>query len=359
MNFYQALQLDPSVLKQAIRKSESFQKKIWFAAALLVRAILCVGFAIVFIGTASAVFGPANQAAAVVVFCILLCVRFVDFGYRMRDSLLNLAVIFLILTVAPLLVQTPNPFWNLGINLLCLSFILVASCEQPSMGNAGLYLFGYIFLISNPVTGHEWILRILFMGISYTLCAVVFYRNHHKKEYSKTFLHVIKSFSFQEKKCQWQVQAAVGVSIAFFIGQLLHTERIMWIAFSCSSVLSLFPQQAKKRMGARVAGIVVGCFLFWILYQICPKIFFPFLGPAAGLCLGFCGTYHWKTICNCFGALMTATSLYGLDISVVLRIFHNIFGCILALFILFLFRFLFHTAKRTSFFQRSKGNPST
>ena len=101
MSFYDALQLDPAALKARIWASESQREKNFFRLALLSRALLLVGFAILFIGAGTSLFGAENSPMAVVLFCMLLSIRFVNFSYCIRDSLLALAASLAVLLLAP------------------------------------------------------------------------------------------------------------------------------------------------------------------------------------------------------------------------------------------------------------------
>ena len=56
MSFYDALQMDPSVLKKKISQSNEKKEKVYYWAAITVRAILIVAFAILFITTLSNIF---------------------------------------------------------------------------------------------------------------------------------------------------------------------------------------------------------------------------------------------------------------------------------------------------------------
>lgn len=66
MSVYQGLQLDPSILKQYIRKSTSARGKRYYYAIMAARSVLIVAFAILFIGGLSQVFGQENTPMAVV-----------------------------------------------------------------------------------------------------------------------------------------------------------------------------------------------------------------------------------------------------------------------------------------------------
>jgi len=69
------------------------------------------------------------------------------------------------------------------------------------------------------------------------------------------------------------------------------------------------------------------------------------MGPLGGLCLGFCTDYRYKTALNCFGALMMATGIYGIQGAVVLRIVDTILGVIFGM----IFALLFHKFIGTRF----------
>ena len=123
MNFYQAMQLDVSVCKGKIRNAANPSERHKLIAALIVKDILCVLFAVVFISILNFLFGDENSSAAVVIFCILLTVRFVDFGYCLKSSLINFFIVFVLLTFSPCIAQSVNPAWGFLINFLSIGFM--------------------------------------------------------------------------------------------------------------------------------------------------------------------------------------------------------------------------------------------
>ena len=71
MKFYDALQMDPAVLKREIAACDTKQEKAYYWIAMAVRSVLIVGFAIVFISLLSGVFGTDNTPMAVALFCMM------------------------------------------------------------------------------------------------------------------------------------------------------------------------------------------------------------------------------------------------------------------------------------------------
>ena len=101
MKFYDALQMDPAILKRQIAACSTRQEKAYYWVAMAVRSALIVGFAIVFISLLSGLFGADNTPLAVALFCMMLGIRFVNFEYCIGDSLLALAAVLGILVLAP------------------------------------------------------------------------------------------------------------------------------------------------------------------------------------------------------------------------------------------------------------------
>ena len=340
MNFYQAMQLDVSVCKGKIRNAANPSERHKLIAALIVKDILCVLFAVVFISILNFLFGDENSSAAVVIFCILLTVRFVDFGYCLKSSLINFFIVFVLLTFSPCIAQSVNPAWGFLINFLSIGFIVISACHEPLYGGAGLYLFAYMFLYGNPVGGHLLVLRVFEMLLGCLLCGIIFYINHRKKDYGKTFSQIVKDFSLFDPLGKWQFQVTLGLSLGILVGELLQVDRIMWVGCACLTVLSQYGERPNKRAFQRLGGVVAGGVLFGIVYQLLPASAHSYLGIYSGLLLGLCAAYHWKTLLNCFGALLMATNIFGVKSAIILRIINNIIGCCFGVLFYYVYNFI-------------------
>lgn len=86
MKFYDALQMDPAILKRKIAVCDTRREKAYYWTAIAVRSALIVAFAIVFISLLSGIFGADNTPLAVALFCMMLGIRFVNFEYCVGDS---------------------------------------------------------------------------------------------------------------------------------------------------------------------------------------------------------------------------------------------------------------------------------
>ena len=289
MRFYDMLQLDPAVLKQKINDAETIQERRRIQFSLVLRSFLIVAFAIAFIAPLSAIFGSANTPMAVVIFCAMLGIRFVDFGYCISDSLRNLAIIFLLMFAAPVMASHLNPLLGLFVDCGAFFTILLMSCEKPELGNGGIYSFAYVFLSGNPVEGDLLFSRFLLTLLGFLLCGSILFVKHRHKNADVRFVHVASKFDWLREESKWQLRMAIGASCMLCVGRFIGLERFMWAGFACASLLCSYPTtvDVKERLRDRILGVVTGSVLFAVIYSLIPVSLHTVLGPIGGFCLGF------------------------------------------------------------------------
>lgn len=328
MKFYDALQLDPAILKRHIAACDTGREKRFYWIAMAVRSALIVAFAIVFISLLSGIFGADNTPLAVALFCMMLGIRFVNFEYCIGDSLITLAAVLAILVLAPAAASVLPPLLLIPLHFAAFFALLYMTAQRPEMGNGGLYSFAYIYLTGNPVTGEALARRGLMALVGYVICGAILFAKHRQHHKGTRFHHVVRKFDLSKPIHLWQVRMALGVSLVLTAGQAFGVERFMWMGFACASLLSEYPYQSHPftRFWQRLVGAVAGSCAFYLLYRITPESFHSLMGPLGGLCLGFCTDYRYKTAMNCFGALMLGTGIYGLQDAVVLRIADTLLG---------------------------------
>lgn len=340
MKFYDALQLDPAILKRNIAACDTGREKRFYWIAMAVRSALIVAFAIVFISLLSGIFGADNTPLAVALFCMMLGIRFVNFEYCIGDSLLTLAAVLAILVLVPAAASVLPPLLLIPLHFAAFFALLYMTAQRPEMGNGGLYSFAYIYLTGNPVTGEALARRGLMALVGYVICGAILFAKHRQHHKGTRFHHVVRKFDLSTPVHLWQVRMALGVSLVLTAGQAFGVERFMWMGFACASLLSEYPYQSHPftRFWQRIVGAVAGSCAFYILYCVTPDSFHSLMGPLGGLCLGFCTDYRYKTAMNCFGALMLGAGIYGLQDAVVLRIVDTLLGVTFGL----VFAALFH-----------------
>ena len=328
MKFYDALQLDHSILKRKIAASDARSEKTYYWLAIAVRSVLIVAFAIVFISLLSGVFGADNTPLAVALFCMMLGIRFVNFEYCIGDSLVTLAAVLAILVLVPSAAAVLPPVLLIPLHFAAFFALLCMTTQRPEMGNGGLYSFAYIYLTGNPVMGEALVRRGLLALVGYLICGAILFAKHRDQHRATRFHHVVRRFDLSVPVHLWQLRMALGVSLVLSAGQTFGVERFMWMGFACASLLSEYPYSGNTftRFWQRIVGAVAGSCGFFVLYLLTPEAFHEWMGPLGGLCLGFCTDYRYKTAMNCFGALMLGAGIYGLQGAVVLRIVDTLLG---------------------------------
>ena len=356
MKFYDALQMNPSILKRKIAACETLQEKNYYWLAITVRSVLIVAFAIVFISLLSGIFGADNTAMAVALFCIMLGLRFVNFEYCVGDSLFTLAIALAILVLAPSAAAVIPPVGLIPLHFAAFFGLLYITTQRPELGNGGLYSFAYVYLTGNPVSGEALVRRGMLALVGYLFCGAILFAKHRELHKKIRFHHVVRKFSLSNPVHLWQLRMALGVSLALSAGQIWGMERFMWIGFACASLLSQYPysHDTTLRFRQRIVGAVAGSCLFFILYQLTPEALHSLLGPLGGLCLGFYTDYRYKTAMNCFGALMLGAGIYGVQQAVLLRIVNTFLGVAFGL----LFALLFHKVVAAKFLPAPEEQPS-
>ncbi len=339
MRFYDLIQLDPGTMRQRIAKTANVKQIRRMRLAMVVRSVLIVLFSILFVSLMNMWFGAYNSSMAIALFCVLLAVRFVGYGYNIYDSLLGMLIVFALLLVSPVVAATANFFVKLIVYIISLLIIMVLTTRQPQMGNGGLYTFSFVFLCQNPVYGQQFIQRAELTLLGFVLCGLVLWRNHKDEFKTVRLSDVIKDCTIHNKLFQWQLRLALGVGIVLSIFSIVHAERFMWIGFACGSLLSDYnvENNVHEKFTDRLVGAVLGSFAFYALYELIPMQFHALFGPIGGVCLGLCTSYKYKTMINCFGALMIASTLYGVQNAVLMRMSYTLIGILAALIFYYLY----------------------
>ena len=354
MKFYDALQLDPAILKRKIDACTNRREKDWYWTAMAVRSVLIVAFAIVFISLLSGLFGSNNTPMAVALFCIMLGIRFVNFEYCIGDSLITLALALAILVAVPSAAAVVPAPLLIPMHAVAFFVLLYMTTQRPELGNGGLYSFAYVYLTGNPVVGQALAQRALLALVGYLICGAILFGKHRHQHKAVRFHHVVRRFDLANIVHLWQLRMALGVALVLTAGQVFGVERFMWMGFACASLLSEYPysDNGAPRFFQRIVGAVAGSLAFFLIYSITPAGLHSLLGPLGGLCLGFCTGYRYKTAMNCFGALMLGAGIYGIQGAVVLRIVDTVLGVAFGL----VFAALFHWLVAVRFLPRTENS---
>ncbi len=339
MNFYNLLQLNPDKIKEMAKESSTVGGKIYYGFTVTFRAVIIVAFCILFCTILNTLFGEENSALSVVLVILVLMLRFVNFGYRIQDTLVTFAAALAILVFAPSLALSLPAVPAFFVHLIAIFALMSIACQEPRMGFAGLFGFAYVYLVGNSVQGAALVQRAGMGLVGYLICAAILIYHHRKKNTDVHFLDLLRGFRFTKRVNLWQIRGALGLALLLTAAIALDVPRFTWMGFACSTLLMQFPcsGDVHSRFIERVQGAVVGSALFFLLCQLIPESALTIVGLLGGVALGFCSDYRWKTIVICFGALSIAAGIYGILDATLIRICNNVIGALFGLIFAWLF----------------------
>lgn len=345
------MQLSPAVIKQKIRFEHEKKEQRRLFWALVGRSLSIIIFAIIFISTANFLFGSQNSGVSVSLFCLLLGMRYVPYGYKMIESQFALLLTFIMMFVGSVVTSLDRIVFALIINFTFILIILILTSNEPMMGNGGLYVFSYLFIVNTPVTGKILLLRAAELALGFLIIGLIMFLKHQNKHKDIRLKSLLQSFNLKQDKSLWQFRLALGVSLGLFAGQILNLPKAVWVGYACMSVL--LPHEGKlfNRAFSRFTGVILGSLLFLVIYPLWPKNLIFWFGPLAGIFLGFTAKYFWASVFNCFGALLLAATVFGMPEAPFLRIWNNLIGILFAV----IFWLIFETIVKT-FNQDKIGN---
>lgn len=330
MTFYQELQLNQAGSKSYISSFESMKDKWKHSGIYLFKIFLNITFCTVFIALFSMIFGAENSSAGLAVLLSIMVFRNADLGIRASHGIFNILIVFAMLAVGPKLSNVLPAGGAFCINVIFIMLILLLGCHNVIMFNHSTLVLAYLLLQGYDVSGESYHKRLLGLMIGAVLTAAVFYRNHRKKTYKRTFKSIFLEFDVSSARTQWQLRLTLTISSALLIASLLDIPKAMWIGIAVMSVCVPFREDMTDRIKYRAPGNLLGSLLFLAAYFLLPEGSVSYMGILGGIGTGLSASYGWQTMFNAFSALAIAMPVLGLPYAILLRIFNNVFGTLYA-----------------------------
>ena len=316
MTFYQELQLSQAGSKSYIASFQNPKDKLKHTLIYLFKIFLNISFSMAFIMLFSILFGTENSVAGLAVLLSIMVFRCADLGIRVSHGVINIFIVFGILAAGPRLSNQLPAGCAFLANVIFIMLLLLLGCHNV------LLLQGY------DVSSEAYNKRLIGLFIGAIITAAVFYRNHRKQDYKRTFMSIFKEFNLSSSRTKWQLRFALTISSAMFIASLMGIPKTMWIGISVMSVCVPFRNDIEYRVKYRAPGNILGSIIFLAVYLILPEGSVAYMGILGGIGTGLSASYGWQTVCNAFSSLSTAVPVLGLSSAILLRIFNNIFGSV-------------------------------
>lgn len=331
MTFYEQLQLGQAGSKAYIKQAQTPAEKTKRTVIYLTKIALTLLFCVAFVSVFSHLFGAENSTAGVVVLLFLLVFRQVDLGIKPKQGAYVMLGIGAIIIVGPHLANMVSPVAGFFVHFVAILALAVLGCHQVQMRNQGIIVMSYLLLFGYEVTGMAYVKRAIGLALGFCWIASLMYRSSKNRTHADGALDMCKQFDLRTDRSFWQLGMSLTVALSVLVGEWLHLPRVIWVGFAALSVTQMVKADRMQRTRNRLAGVLGGVILYWILMQVMPKEFAAYLGMIGGFCVGFCTHYAWQTAFNCFGALSMATVVLGVEGAAFYRLVDTIFGALFAL----------------------------
>lgn len=330
MTFYQELQLNQAGSKSYISSLDNPRDKWKHTGIYLFKIFLNIAFCTAFIAAFCALFGAGNSSVGLSVLLCVMVFRCADLGIRTSHGAANIFIVFAILAAGPKLSNMLPVGWAFCINAVCIMLLLILGCHNVIMSNHSTLVLAYLLLQGYDVSGELYHKRLLGLFVGAIMTAFVYYRNHRKQTYKRTFKSLFQEFDLSSARTQWQLRLTLTISSVMLIAALLGISKPMWIGIAVMSVCTPFRTDMAERIKYRAPGNMLGSILFLAAYFLLPEGSISYMGILGGIGTGLSATYGWQTIFNAFSSLALAVPAFGLPGAVLLRIFNNTFGSLYA-----------------------------
>ena len=331
MTFYQKLQLNQAASKELIRNSQTNKEKLKNISIYLFKILITILFCMTFVITYSMIFGNSNSIVGVVVLLFVLVFRNVDLSLKTSHAIPSLIAIFVILAIGPRICNSVNIYFELFVNIICISSLMFLGCYNVKVFNHSTLVLSYLLLYGYDVSGDLYIKRIEALAVGALITGLIYYRNHRKKTYELKVINLIQKINFNCDRTKWQLSLTIAVSSILFIGKLINLPRPMWAGIAVMSIITPFPTGKKDKAKSRIISNIIGCLLVFLIYFYCPDFIYNNIGIISGIGIGLSATYGFQSIFNTFGAISAAETILGFPAAIFYRVFNNAFGAIYGL----------------------------
>ena len=232
MTLYQELQLNQAGSKALIKNAGNRREKQRHIGVYILKVFLTMAFCVAFISAFTALFGPENSIAGVVVLLAVMVFRQADLGIDSKQSFFVLLGIFGILSVGPHIAAVSSPITAFAVDFICIFALTFFGCHNILMSNHATFVLGYLLLSGNDVSGGAYGTRILGLMAGGLLTALIFYRNHYKITYKRRLSDLFREFYLTSSRTKWQLCITLGVALVMLVSRELGLPRPMWAGFA-------------------------------------------------------------------------------------------------------------------------------
>lgn len=293
-------------------------------AALLVGIIICMT---VFQDR----FGSENMLVGITLITALLMFLKTDIGVKTSQAPLLIVGLFVAIVCAALLANL-NPLVLLAFNLAFVFAIMYLTTERIEDRSYLPFMLCYLFIQGIPVSENAFSARLASVVICGIIIAGVYWAVHAKKPSPDASVgSIIRAIDVHSPRFSFALRMAVGVSAAMLAGELLQTDKAMWIGLTVFSLTQPERKAVMERFGKRMLGTAIGAIIFVVVFiYLVPAEYQPIAILLFGYIYMFAKDYGMQIMFITVNALATAALLFDPKTAIVGRIALIVIGFAIA-----------------------------
>lgn len=299
---------------------------------LFVNLILIIGI-IIFVQLFSKIFGAENSLLSVAVVTAILMCGVMEIELPMKDSILTIIITLIVMGISAYLGRL-NLLAGILINFTIVFFTIYIFTNKVNTKTFLPFILCYVFLEGNPVIIENLPLRIAATAVGGVFIALAYYITHSKQQnfaYSSLYeqLASIKKDSLQ---FNFSLRMALGIAVAMIVGNYFGFQKSMWISITVMSLTQPHLHQTKERIKYRVFGTILGALIFVVVFNLLiPNNLTTYAFLILSYIYTFIKEYKVQIVFITINSLGAAMILYGMSVSVLMRISFILAGTVIAL----------------------------
>lgn len=279
------------------------------------------------------IFGPINTLPAVCVAVAWLMFPLSNLQIKSSAMIFNIFALFLVGAVGGELVYV-NPYIA-AIGYFIVTVVILACSIAPFMYQPSIpFLLNFVFCQSQPVSGHQFLLRILCLLSGSIFVTILTMWSWRRRGYSNKGRNLKHQIIAAKPYSRYILKMAVGLSIAMTLAHVFHFVKPLWISIVVMSLIEIDSKQIYEKIHDRFIGTIIGIIIFVVVI----KLLLPSGWDSAFILLMgyvsfFFTHYRIKTIVNAVSALTAALILLRTPLAIFNRLICLIIGIVLVLLI--------------------------
>lgn len=308
---------------------------------------MIVGFVIGF----GKIFGAANNLVGVTVMISMLVLMKEDLTKKPFENFIKLVSINVILGVFSN-IAAGNMWLGLMLNFLTLAtigYFLSFNLNKSIIVPFGLM---YLFMLYTPVSGSDFIMRIMGLIVGAVLVMLVQFIIHSKTKNNKKmevkeseliefereenpYKEIVifgKAFNVHPIRAGYAIRIGLLTALTALISDLFNLEQGRWIVYTVFAITELYSEHCKIRSKQRFQGTVIGALIILALFIfIKDNMLRSIIVLAAGYADTYTNNYRDQMICVTASVMASTSIANGTIITALERIGYVFLGVILAL----------------------------